>query len=61
MITEIIRNLYDYNAWANARILDTAARLTREQLLAPGKEGVAAVGHQPKRHRSSLWFPGSEA
>lgn len=36
MITDVIKNLYDYNAWANARILDTAATLTPEQLLAPG-------------------------
>ena len=27
--------LYDYNAWANARILDTAARVTGAQFVAP--------------------------
>ena len=43
MIVEIVRNLYDHNAWANARILDTAARLTREQLLAPGGASFASV------------------
>ena len=32
--TEFIRTMYDYNAWANKRILDTAAQLTQEQLLA---------------------------
>ena len=31
MITEIIRSLYDYSAWANQRILDTAAGLSQEQ------------------------------
>ena len=30
-----VRALYDYNAWANARILGTAARVTGEQLVAP--------------------------
>ncbi len=36
MITDVIRSLYRYNAWANAQILQAAARLTREELLAPG-------------------------
>ena len=30
-----VRALYDYNAWANARILGTAARVTGEQFVAP--------------------------
>ena len=30
-----VRALYDYNAWANARILRTAARVTGEQFVAP--------------------------
>lgn len=34
MLTEFIRTLYDYNAWANRRILDTSARLAPEQFLA---------------------------
>lgn len=32
MLTELIRDLYQYNAWANARILDNAAKLSAEQL-----------------------------
>lgn len=35
MIVEFIHNLYQYNAWANTRILDTAAQLTPDQLHAP--------------------------
>jgi uncharacterized damage-inducible protein DinB len=31
---EAIRDLYAYSAWANARILDTAEQLTREQFTA---------------------------
>jgi uncharacterized damage-inducible protein DinB len=35
MITEIIRSIYQYNGWANTRILDTAVVLSPEQLQAP--------------------------
>ena len=34
MTRDEIQMLYRYNAWANARILDTSARLSPEQLLA---------------------------
>lgn len=34
MSVEMIRTLYNYNAWANRRVLDTAARLSPEQLQA---------------------------
>jgi uncharacterized damage-inducible protein DinB len=43
VIADVIRNFYDYNAWANARILDTAAKLTPEQLLAPGGASFDSV------------------
>ena len=43
MLVDVIRNFYEYNAWANARILDTAARLTREQLLTPGGASFDSV------------------
>jgi uncharacterized damage-inducible protein DinB len=36
MLGDVIRTLYRYNAWANARILGAAAGLDRERLLAPG-------------------------
>jgi uncharacterized damage-inducible protein DinB len=36
MILDVIRTMYRYNAWANARILDAAARATPAQLIAPG-------------------------
>ncbi|MFN8593149.1 MAG: DinB family protein [Thermomicrobiales bacterium] len=32
---EQIRSLYDYNTWANTRVLDAASRLTPEQFLEP--------------------------
>jgi uncharacterized damage-inducible protein DinB len=34
MIAAALRSLYDYNAWANARILEAGARVSREQLVA---------------------------
>jgi len=33
MIATALRSLYDYNAWANARILEASARVSREQLV----------------------------
>ena len=32
----LIRTLYDYSAWANARLLETAAPLTADELDASG-------------------------
>lgn len=34
MIIDFIRNFYQYNAWANRRILDTAAQISPEQMRA---------------------------
>ncbi len=35
MLLDVIRSLYQYNAWANRRILQAASGVTPEQLLAP--------------------------
>ena len=35
MNTDHIRDMYEYNYWANQRILDTAEKITPEQLVAP--------------------------
>jgi uncharacterized damage-inducible protein DinB len=43
VFTAVIRELYDYNAWANTRLLDTAAALTPAQLLAPGGASFDSV------------------
>src|ERR1700741_2502240 len=42
---EVIRSVYDYNAWANRRILDTAERLKLQQFIAPngGGESVREI------------------
>lgn len=36
---DAIRTIYDYNAWANRRILDTAERLKLQQFIAPNGGG----------------------
>lgn len=38
-----IRKLFEYNYWANARILNAAARLTNEQFIAPGNLSFGGV------------------
>jgi len=43
MTIDLVRSFYRYSAWANTRILDTAAALDRAQLLAatgPGGESI---------------------
>ncbi len=36
MTAELVRTMYEYNAWANQRILDTTAQLSPAQCRAPG-------------------------
>lgn len=43
MKTDLIRTFYDYNTWANARILTTAAGLTDEQFTASGSASFSSV------------------
>jgi uncharacterized damage-inducible protein DinB len=43
MLDAVIRNLYDYNAWANTRILEAAEKLTRDQFLARGGTSFDSV------------------
>ena len=56
MLTEVVRNLYDYNAWANARILDTAAALTQDQLLAPGGASFDSVRDTLVHTMNAQWL-----
>ena len=43
MIAELIRTMYEYNAWANQRVLDTAAELNLEQCRADGGASFGSV------------------
>src|SRR5436190_3792374 len=56
MLHAVIRDLYDYNAWANARILDTAAKLTHEQLLAPGGASFDSVRDTLVHTMNAQWL-----
>jgi uncharacterized damage-inducible protein DinB len=43
MISTVIETLYQYNAWANGRILDSAAQLSLAQYLQAGGASFASV------------------
>lgn len=43
MLLDVIRSLYQYNAWANRKIHQAASGLTPEQLLAPAAFGVPSL------------------
>jgi len=55
MICDVIRTLYRYNAWANARILDAAAGLDRERLLALG-EGCDSIRDTLAHTLAAQWL-----
>ena len=55
MITAWIQGLYRYSAWANERVLATAERLSREQLLAATGPGVASVRDTLVHTMSAHW------
>jgi len=56
MICEAIHTLYDYNSWANARILDTAAHLSPEQFLAAGGASFDSVRDTLVHTMSGQWM-----
>ena len=56
MMLELIQTLYRYNAWANARILDTATRLTAEQFLASGGASYDSLRDTLVHAMSAQWI-----
>ena len=52
---EFIHTLYDYNAWANRQILDTAARLTPDQLRAGGSASFESIHDTLVHTMSAQW------
>jgi uncharacterized damage-inducible protein DinB len=54
MTTNLVRTLYRYNAWANARIVETAARLRPEQLSALA--GAGSVRETLVHIMSAQWI-----
>jgi uncharacterized damage-inducible protein DinB len=64
MLSDTLRTLYDYNRWANERILDTASNLMPEQFIAeddlPHGSVRNALVHVIDVHRGWLsWCDGS--
>lgn len=53
---ELIHTLYDYNAWANRRILDTAAYLTPDQLRAVGSASFESIHDTLVHTMSAQWM-----
>jgi uncharacterized damage-inducible protein DinB len=51
----MIRTMYQYSAWANTRILDTAARLRPDQLVAPGGASYDSVRDTLVHTMSAQW------
>ena len=56
MISEVIQTLYRYNAWANARILDTATQLRAEQFLASGGASYDSLRDTLVHTMSGQWI-----
>lgn len=56
MFSELIHTLYQYNAWANARILDTTARLSPEQFLASRGASYDSVRDTLVHTMSAQWI-----
>jgi uncharacterized damage-inducible protein DinB len=52
---EGIRDLYAYNAWANARILETTERLTAEQFTTP-EDGSGSIRDTLVHTASAQWL-----
>jgi uncharacterized damage-inducible protein DinB len=50
MTVQLIRKLYDYNAWANTRVLDTASRLAPGQWRAAATSGSFSTLHETLVH-----------
>jgi uncharacterized damage-inducible protein DinB len=60
MLSELIATFYQYNAWANARMLDTTALLSPDQFLAsPGASDDSVrdtLGARAGRKSSRSWM-----
>ena len=56
MTSELIRTMYRYNAWANARILDMAAHVTTEQFVAPGGASAESLNDTLVHTMSAQWI-----
>jgi uncharacterized damage-inducible protein DinB len=56
VIHQAILTLYEYNAWANGRILDTAAQLSPAQFLAAGGASFGSIRDTLVHTMSGQWL-----
>ena len=56
MLTTVIAELYEYSAWANARILDTAASLTAAELVSPAGGSFDSVRDTLVHTMAAQWL-----
>ena len=56
MILNILHSLYDYSAWANRRILDTAEHLTPEQFVGDAGPSHGSVRNTLVHQMSGQWI-----
>jgi len=56
MSIEIIQNLYQFNTWANKRILDTATQLSPEQMLAETNPSFGSIHNTLIHIMSAQWL-----
>jgi len=56
MLRDVIRDLHEYNVWANTRILGTAAALTPAQLVAPGGASFDSVRDTLVHTMAAQWL-----
>jgi uncharacterized damage-inducible protein DinB len=56
MTTEYILNLYQFNAWANKRILDTASQISPEQMQAETNPSFGSVHNTLVHIMSAQWL-----
>ena len=56
MITQLIHTLYNYNAWANTRILDTTALLSYDQFIASSSASFGSICNTLVHTMSAQWI-----
>jgi uncharacterized damage-inducible protein DinB len=55
-LIDLVRTLYRYNDWANARIVAAAGRLSAEQLSSPGDAGHGSVRETLVHIMAAQWI-----
>jgi uncharacterized damage-inducible protein DinB len=56
MVIEIIRNLYQFNVWANNRILNTASQISQEQYFTDTNPSFGSIHNTLVHIMSAQWL-----